>query len=142
MDEYELDQCLARDTVMIGDFPLCSLLLSKDANYPWFILVPRRAGIQEIFQLTEEDQRQLLWESSYVSEKLKDVFAADKMNIAALGNQVRQLHVHHVVRYEGDAAWPGPIWGAVEAKGYQDLELNDIRSRLKIVFTTYLEFSQ
>lgn len=142
MDIYELDSRLEKDTISIGDFPLCTLLLSKDANYPWFILVPRRAGVQEIFQLSEEDQRQLLWESSYVSEKLKDVFSADKMNVAALGNQVRQLHVHHVVRYETDAAWPAPIWGAIKAKAYNADELEDIHNRLKTVFTIYLEFSK
>ncbi|MCL6416310.1 HIT domain-containing protein [Aestuariirhabdus sp. Z084] len=141
MDEYVLDPQLDKDTINIGDFPLCTLLLMNDSNYPWFILVPRRAGVQEIFQLSEEDQRQLLWESCYVSEKLKDLYSADKMNVAALGNMVRQLHLHQVVRYETDVAWPKPVWGAVKAKPYTQQGLVETIERLKIVFTIHLEFA-
>ena len=138
--EFSLAQQLANDTVAIGDFPLCRLLLMNDSHYPWFILVPRIAGVEEMYQLTEEDQRQLMWEMAYVSEKLKDIFSADKMNVAALGNMVRQLHVHVVVRHESDAAWPGPVWGKVPAKAYTAEAVEEIRARLAVVFTTWLKF--
>ncbi len=140
MDLFELDPRLVADTHLIGDFPLCRLLLSNDANYPWFILVPRRAGVQEIYQLDEADQRQLIWESSYVAEKLKDIFNADKMNVAAIGNVVSQLHVHHIVRYRTDAVWPDPVWGKRPAVPYTDEQVAEIRQRLQTVFTTYLEY--
>lgn len=115
---FDLDPRLARDTFPIGDFPLCRLLLMNDASYPWFILVPRRAGIREIYQLEQGDQRQLLKESSQLAKALHGLFQADKLNIAALGNLVPQLHIHHVVRYQNDPAWPKPVWGLFPAQPY------------------------
>lgn len=138
MEPFTLDPTLEADTHLIGDFQLSRLLLCNDANYPWFILVPRRAGVQEIYQLAEADQKQLMWESCYVAEKLKDVFAADKMNVAAIGNVVSQLHVHHIVRYRTDPVWPDPVWGKCPAKPYTDEQVADIKARLQTVFTTYL----
>lgn len=117
---FKLHPRLAADCHYLGDFPLCALLLSKDANYPWYILVPRRADISEIFQLQANDQRQLQEESLALSERLHGAFTADKMNIAALGNMVPQLHVHHIVRYKTDVAWPKPIWEVAEAKQYSE----------------------
>lgn len=108
---FSLHPQLLADCVEIGRFPLCRLLLMKDGNYPWFILVPEREDVTEIFQLDEQDRQQLLDESCHLAEVLKDVFAADKLNIAALGNMVSQLHLHHVVRYRSDVAWPAPVWG-------------------------------
>lgn len=115
---FELDPRLARDTFPVGDFPLCSLLLMNDASYPWFILVPRRAGVREIYQLEQHDQQQLLKESSQLAKALHRLFQADKLNIAALGNLVPQLHLHHVVRYQHDPAWPKPVWGLLPARPY------------------------
>lgn len=115
---FELHPRLRQDTQTVGDYPLCRLLLMNDANYPWFILVPRRTGIKEIFELSEQDQRQFLKESSRLAEVMQKVFAADKINIAALGNMVPQLHVHHVVRFHNDPAWPNPVWGFCAAKPY------------------------
>ncbi|MCL6270221.1 HIT domain-containing protein [Sansalvadorimonas sp. 2012CJ34-2] len=138
MDHFELDQRLSDDCLVIGDFPLCRMLLMNDVSYPWFILVPRVAGVEEIYQLTSEEQQLLMKESSYVTEKLKDVFAADKMNVAALGNIVRQLHVHHVVRRVDDQAWPAPVWGYKSAVPYTEEQVEDIRQRLATVFTTWL----
>lgn len=115
---FQLDPQLAQDTLPVGRFPLSLLLLSKDANYPWCILVPQRADVFEIHHLSGEDQQQLIHESSQLSETMTSLFDAYKMNIAALGNQVRQLHVHHVARFQDDPAWPKPIWGLVEAKTY------------------------
>ncbi|MGK2913639.1 MAG: HIT domain-containing protein [Porticoccaceae bacterium] len=115
---FELDERLAGDTVRVGTFPLSLLLLSRDANYPWFILVPQRAGVREIHQLAESDQYQLLRESSNLAQTLTSVFRPDKINIAALGNVVPQLHIHHIVRYLTDPAWPRPIWGVIASAHY------------------------
>ena len=114
----DLHPQLQKDCLLVGRFPLCRLLLMQDANYPWFILVPDREGVSEIFQLCEEDQMQLLRESSLLSAVLVERFHADKLNIAALGNVVPQLHIHHVVRYRDDPAWPAPVWGRAPAKPY------------------------
>jgi len=92
----------------------------RDANYPWFILVPDREGITEIHQLGEADQQQLMRESALLSRALEAVFSPDKLNIAALGNVVPQCHVHHIVRYRTDAAWPAPVWGRVPSKEYTE----------------------
>lgn len=120
---FELDSRLAGDTLPVGSFDLSLLLLHRDANYPWFILVPERPGITEIYQLAEEEQMQLTRESSLLARTLVRVFAADKINIAALGNVVPQLHIHHIVRYRNDPSWPGPVWGAAAATAYHDNEL-------------------
>ena len=117
---FQLHPQLEADTVLVGRFPLSLLLLSKDANYPWCILVPQRAAMEEIYQLDTVDQQQLLQESSCLAEILAEVFAADKINVATIGNMVPQLHMHHVARFKTDAAWPKPVWGAVEAITYQE----------------------
>jgi len=117
---FQLHSQLEADTVLVGRFPLSLLLLSKDANYPWCILVPQREGMEEIYQLDSADQLQLLHESSLLAETLAALFAADKINVATIGNMVPQLHMHHVVRFKSDVAWPRPIWGAVEAVAYQE----------------------
>ncbi|BCJ05631.1 histidine triad protein [Pseudomonas sp. RtIB026] len=128
---FTLDSRLQQDSLVLGDLPLCRLLLSKDANYPWFILVPRRADITEVFELDEADQQQLWVETSALAEALKDAFAADKMNIAALGNVVSQLHMHVIVRRQGDAAWPAPVWGKVPAIGYTQEQIDGIRQQVR-----------
>jgi len=121
---------LEKDCFVIGRFPLCALLLINDASYPWFILVPQREGITEIHQLTEEDQQQLMRESSMLAACIEKEFNADKINIAALGNMVPQLHIHHIVRYKVDPAWPAPVWGKLEAVPYLDEEVKILRSHL------------
>ena len=127
----EIHPRLLNDCLVIGRFSLCHLLLVKDANYPWFILVPDRDGIREIYQLPEQDQIQLISESSTLSERLMKIFNGDKFNVATLGNQVPQLHLHHIVRYQGDPAWPGPVWGKVPARAYSEDELDEIVGKLK-----------
>jgi diadenosine tetraphosphate (Ap4A) HIT family hydrolase len=125
---------LQADCIVLGRFKLCHLLLIKDANYPWCILVPDHDNITEIYQLDADDQQQLMHESSLLGQALMQNFSGDKLNIAALGNVVPQLHIHHVVRYVGDPAWPAPVWGRVAVKPYSDAELNErcdvIRSAL------------
>ncbi len=122
--EIIIHSTLRRDCETVGRFTLCHLLLMKDANYPWFILVPDRPDVSEIYQLNEQDQILLLRESSYLAEKLALHYRADKINIAALGNVVPQLHIHHIVRYRDDAAWPAPVWGAAPPKPYGPGELD------------------
>ena len=122
---------LQNDCVHIGHFSLSQLLLSKDANYPWFILVPNRKDITEIYQLSHEDQVQLISESSYLAEVLKNNFNADKINIGALGNVVPQLHIHHIARYKNDIAWPAPIWGHSSAKDYSVEVFDDVINKLR-----------
>lgn len=121
---------LQRDCVVVGRFPLCYLLLMQDANYPWFILVPDRPNVAELYELTAEDQQRFWRESMHLAETLAQTFGADKMNIAALGNVVPQLHVHHIVRYVGDAAWPAPVWGKHPPRPYAAEELAAVVARL------------
>ena len=123
---------LLSDCLVLGRFNLCHLLLVEDANYPWFILVPDRDSSEEIYQLSSEDQVQLLVESSLLGERLMQVFKGDKLNIAALGNQVPQLHLHHIVRYKTDPAWPAPVWGKVASKPYSESEITDLLSKLEL----------
>ena len=114
---------LANDCLLLGKFTLSHLLLMRDANYPWCILVPDCEGIAEIYQLSEADQQQLLRESSQLSRAIEAAFNPDKLNVAALGNVVPQLHIHHIARYRTDAAWPAPVWGRVAVKPYSEDEL-------------------
>ena len=137
---FALDPRLQQDTLPIGDFPLCRLLLSNDSNYPWFILVPRRDDISEIFQLDAADQLLLWQETTALAELLKDAFSADKLNVAALGNVVSQLHMHVIVRQHGDVAWPAPVWGKQPAKPYNAEQVAAIRERLRLLLTDNFTF--
>lgn len=128
---FELHPRLAADTVPVGRFPLSLLLLSKDANYPWCILVPLRESVFELHHLGEKAQRQLMQESCHLAEVMTSVFDADKMNVAALGNVVPQLHVHHIARFESDPAWPQPIWGVKPAASYSEAQLQDRLEHLR-----------
>ena len=112
---WQLHPQLARDTISIGDLALSRVFVVNDANWPWLLLVPRRAGVSEIIDLDEVAQAQLMTEIARVARALKSVTTCDKLNIAALGNVVPQLHVHVIARRVGDAGWPKPIWGAAAA---------------------------
>jgi len=137
---FALDPRLQQDTLPIGDFPLCRLLLSNDSNYPWFILVPRREDISELFQLDDADQLQLWRETTTLAETLKDSFDADKLNVATLGNVVSQLHMHVIVRKHDDAAWPAPVWGKHPARPYNEEQVAAIRERLRRVLADDFKF--
>lgn len=127
---FSLHPALKRDCIQLGSLTLCQVLLMNDNQFPWLILVPERTNISEIYQLSSTDQQQLISESSYIAKKLASLYEADKMNIAALGNIVPQLHIHHVVRYETDKAWPTPIWGKFDAQPYTKIELEKTLSQL------------
>lgn len=132
---FTLDSRLQQDTLCLGDYPLCRLLLMNDAQYPWFILVPRREDVSELFQLDAAEQAQLWRETTSLAEVLKDCFAADKMNVATLGNVVSQLHMHVIVRRRDDIAWPAPVWGRHPAQAYTSERLVAIKARLRTVLT-------
>lgn len=135
---YELHSQLAKDTIQIGQFELCDVLLMNDDRYPWVILVPRRVNVREIHQLSEAEQQRLLQESSFVSQAMTQLFSAQKMNVAALGNIVEQLHLHHVARFTSDFAWPKPVWGIGDAMPYSDVAAKAMLSQLKRVLGDYL----
>jgi diadenosine tetraphosphate (Ap4A) HIT family hydrolase len=116
---FELHPRLAADTLVLGDLPLCRVLLAKESQYPWLILVPKVAGLREIHHLTTGQQQQLMQESCAVAALMEQSLNPDKINVAALGNLVPQLHLHHVARFSGDKAWPGPIWGAHPVIAYE-----------------------
>ena len=130
LEHFELDERLQQDCIFICDLPLSSLLLSKDANYPWFILVPRVANATEYLDLMPEQIRQFWMESEWLSEMIMSLFSPDKLNIAALGNVVEQLHVHHIGRFHHDIAWPNPVWGFAPAKPYADDHIQALKHRL------------
>ncbi|UTW08629.1 HIT family protein [Pseudomonas benzenivorans] len=139
---FALDSRLQQDALVIGDFPLCRLLLMNDAHYPWFILVPRREEVSELFQLDARDQRELWQETTLLAETLKDTFAADKMNVATLGNVVSQLHMHVIVRRRSDAAWPAPVWGKHPTQLYADEQVTAIKAKLRLVLTDNFRFEE
>jgi diadenosine tetraphosphate (Ap4A) HIT family hydrolase len=120
LTDFALDPRLENDSISIMTTGLCDLRLSRDARWPWLILVPRRTGITEIFELTPLDQVLLTFEIELVAGALKKATGATKINVGALGNIVRQLHVHVIARFEGDAGWPGPVWGFGSAEPYED----------------------
>ncbi|MDB5627923.1 MAG: Histidine triad protein [Tardiphaga sp.] len=129
--DWSLNPQLQKDTIDIGDLPLCKVLVIKDANYPWLLLVPRRAEVTEIIDLDEVAQAQLMTEINRVARALKDVTSCDKLNIAALGNAVPQLHVHIIARRTTDAAWPRPVWGVVGAVPHDAQEVQAFISALR-----------
>ncbi len=129
---FRLHPSLQKDCIKLGRLTLCRVLLMNDSQFPWLILVPEREGITEIYQLSATDQQQLIHESSYIAEQLSQSYQADKMNIAALGNMVSQLHIHHVVRYKSDKAWPAPIWGKFDAIPYTATVLKETVARMTL----------
>lgn len=118
MTHWHLHPQLDQDTHWVASLPLCELRLMDDATYPWLILVPRVAGVCELIELEAAQRQQLTAEMDQCSHALKQLFAPDKLNVAALGNMVAQLHVHVIARFHTDAAWPAPVWGKATAQPY------------------------
>jgi len=135
---FQLHPQLKQDCLEIGQFKLSRLLLMNDSQYPWCILVPERKGISEIYQLQEQDRQLLQQESCFLSEKLAEIYHADKMNIAAIGNKVPQLHIHHIVRYRTDKAWPAPVWDKFDASPYSEKQIKENLSLLRRALQTCL----
>ena len=130
MSDYTLDPRLEADTVRVSRLGLSELRLMNDARWKWIILIPQRPNIVELFDLTPLDQTMLTFEVNEAAKALKAVTGATKINVAAIGNIVRQLHVHIVARFEGDANWPGPVWGFGEAEPYEAETLDKLRNDL------------
>jgi diadenosine tetraphosphate (Ap4A) HIT family hydrolase len=120
---FQLHPRLQQDCIEIGRFELCRLLMMNDSQYPWFILVPEKAGLSEVYQLSKPERELLMEESGYLAENLAALYKADKMNIASIGNMVPQLHIHHIVRYQTDKAWPAPIWGKFDPIPYTQQQI-------------------
>ena len=127
---------LQQDCFVIGKFDLNLLLLLNDKQYPWFILVPQRENIKEIHHMSAQDQQQLMLESSQLAQALEDIFTPDKINVAALGNMVPQLHIHHIARFKTDPAWPKPVWGVLPAKPYEDTDAQALKQTIFDVLPT------
>lgn len=136
---FELDPQLEADTFPVGITSLNRIVLMNDSRFPWLILVPERPDITEPFELKAEDQRTLMQESMIVGKSLKALFNAHKLNIAALGNQVSQLHIHHIARFRTDAAWPRPVWGAGAAEPYEAEALRERVALLREVLSNELD---
>ena len=120
---FALDARLEADSLPVMKLSLCALRLMNDRRWPWLVLVPQRPGIEEMHELTPLDQAMLTFESNMVGEALKRVTSCTKINTGALGNIVRQLHVHVIARFEGDPAWPGPVWGFGKREAYDPDEM-------------------
>ena len=116
---FELDPQLAADTFEVTDLGVTSVRLMNDARWPWLILVPRISGVEELFDLSPSQQEEAMREASTAGQKLQAVTSCTKINIAMLGNMVRQLHIHVIARVEGDANWPGPVWGHGARQPYE-----------------------
>jgi len=123
---FALDGRLEADTLRVGDLALSRVLLMNDSRWPWLVLVPRRPGVGELMDLDRSDRARLVEEASRTADWLKAHAKADKINVAALGNVVRQLHLHVVARTAGDPAWPGPVWGFGRAIAYEDAQARSL----------------
>ena len=130
-DVFMLDERLAADTHLVGDFELSRVLLMDDARFPWLILVPRHPNVRELIELPRDEQHELLDEINRCSHVLHALFKPDKLNVAALGNVVAQLHVHVVARRKGDAAWPRPVWGVMPPLSHDAEEVQTFISALR-----------
>ncbi|WP_133499987.1 HIT family protein [Cognatilysobacter terrigena] len=131
MSEWSLHPQLAADTAFVVGLAVCDVRLMNDANYPWLILVPRVAGARELIDLDDTVRHQLTDETDTASRALRSAFRPHKLNVAALGNVVAQLHVHVIARFEDDPAWPAPVWGRVAARPYAPDELAERLARLR-----------
>jgi diadenosine tetraphosphate (Ap4A) HIT family hydrolase len=128
---FQLDPRLEAETMALGDLPLSRVLLMDDARFPWIILVPRRPGLVELIDLAASDLVRLIEEIATASGVLEAATSPYKLNVAALGNVVRQLHVHIIARAENDAAWPSPVWGKGERQPYPPVERAAFAGKLR-----------
>ena len=130
---FNLDSRLDTDTINLTSWPLCDVQLMDDSQFPWVILVPRIDGATELYHLDKTQREQLDAESIFLSKTLMAIYQGDKLNTAALGNVVSQLHIHHIVRFESDITWPAPVWGKVPAKHFSDEELAKQKALLAVI---------
>jgi diadenosine tetraphosphate (Ap4A) HIT family hydrolase len=131
MSNFSLDPRLAKDSVTVGFLALCEVRLQDDARFPWLVLVPQRKNVSELFELSAADREVAMEEIAQCASALRAITRCLKINVGALGNIVRQLHIHVVARNEGDAAWPGPVWGAGTGVPYDVAAREDLIARLR-----------
>jgi diadenosine tetraphosphate (Ap4A) HIT family hydrolase len=131
---FQLDSRLAADTIPVGDLALSSVLLLKDARFPWFILVPRIEGVSEITDLSDEQAIQAMQEIRIATRVMMELSKPDKVNVGALGNMVAQLHIHVIGRFRSDPAWPGPAWGHGTKAPYPDHAASALIERAATLF--------
>ncbi len=137
---FKLHPTLAKDSVLLGSLPLCQVRLSRDSQFPWLLLIPIRAEITEIHQLGPEDRSQLMHESCTIAELMQQTIHPDKINTAAIGNVVPQLHVHVVGRYHNDPLWPKPIWGQLPAQPFAAADMATVRQQWQQRLSQLIEF--
>tara|TARA_X000001036_G_C20252938_1_gene632932 strand:- start:97 stop:525 length:429 start_codon:yes stop_codon:yes gene_type:complete len=135
--KFLLNEKIFNDTNLICELPLCKFLLMNDSNYPWFILVPRRSNIVELFDLSKEDRNQLDYETVEVSKFINNSFKPNKINIATLGNIVSQFHVHIIARFSNDKAWPEPVWGKFPPEKYTSSEVKVILNKSRVLLEKF-----
>ncbi|BDX06814.1 HIT domain-containing protein [Planctobacterium marinum] len=128
MQNFTLHKQLQQDCIFVCDLPLCRVLLMNESRYPWFILVPKVNGLTELMQLSDSDARQYWYESALMQRFLQTELNAHKINVAALGNVVPQLHIHHIARFRDDEAWPAPVWGKFSANAYGETQISQLIS--------------
>lgn len=131
---FELHPTLKKDTIFIRDLKLCQLLLMNNSRYPWVILVPKKVGMVELTDLDSAEQNLLMAEIDLVSKKMQQIFKPDKLNVAALGNMVYQLHIHVIARYKNDPVFPKPVWVDSKSDVYEDKALKEVVQKLQSVF--------
>ena len=130
MATFELNERLRADSTLVENLGLCQLRLMDDKRWPWLVLVPQRPGVEEVFDLTPLDQAMLTFETNLVGQALKKSTNATKVNVGALGNIVRQLHVHVIARQENDPNWPGPVWGFGSREAYGAAEKQALMKKI------------
>jgi diadenosine tetraphosphate (Ap4A) HIT family hydrolase len=137
MTDFTLHPRLAADSHYVADLPLCQVRLNNDARYSWLVLIPRRDDIREVYELSADDQATMWQEATEVGRRLMAHHEGDKLNLATLGNQVAQLHLHVIVRHQGDAAWPGPVWGQGTPQPYDAATLDTHLTTLRDLLRSY-----
>lgn len=136
---FVLDKQIERDSVFVQDLKLCTVRLSKNAAFPWLVLIPKRPNMAEILDLNEEDRQVLYSEIEHCARALQKLFKPTKLNIANIGNVVSQLHIHVIARFKTDPAWPNPVWNSGVMKEYSEAELD---ARLASLRTTLAQVLQ
>ena len=139
---FELDKKIAADTAALGETEQYVIRLANDSRFPWVILIPKIAMVTEVYQLDSGFQQQLALDSAQLGQEMMALYKGDSFNSGALGNVVRQLHIHHVVRFENDNAWPGPIWGFESAVAYSDEQLSAQVERLRVGLSLLVRHSR
>lgn len=129
---FVLDDALARAATDVAVLKLCRVLLMRDRNFPWILLVPQRPDVREIHQLAPEDRALLTEEIALASRAMEEIHRPHKLNVAALGNITPQLHIHVIARFRTDPAWPNPVWGAARPAHYPVADLAKAKARLRV----------